>query len=287
MKQNGLILFVVGACALLLLLSMSWCEPFQAGPTAVEKVRKSDEEREQGKRVIMEYDASPSVVNKIMSVDDYEYSAVYGANSEKPLTAEMRNKLLSQRPMDWAGLPPESAGFQAGVKETFENATHTVPDDAKPYQDINGGSMAPPDTDSMEMRERQMLQTYAPKKTGDDMTSYDGKDVDDLIRRIYDKKGLIPTVAHKKDTNVYEVVGVRRKDEKVVYEGDEAPAATGPVQKAGEATITVPAAAADMAASNDPYYDTAPRQKSTWDYQAWTPGLERMFAPTEPKESWY
>jgi hypothetical protein len=266
---------------------MSWCEPFQSGPTVIEAAKNHEGEREEGKRVIMEYDASPSVVNKIMSVDDYEYSAVYGADSEKALSAEMRNKLLSQRPMDWATLPPESARFQAGVKETFENATHTVPDDAKPYQDINGGSMAPPDTDSMEMREREMLQTYAPKPVGGDMTTYDGKDVDDLIRRIYDKKGLIPTVAHKKDTNVYEVVGVRRKDDKVVYEGEEAPAATGPVQKAGEATITVPAAAVDMAASNDPYYDTTPKQKRSWDYQAWTPGLERMFAPTEPKQSWY
>jgi hypothetical protein len=51
-----------------------------------------------------------------------------------------------------------------------------------------------------------------------------------------------------------------------------------------------PGAAADMAASKDPYYDsTAPggSRRDRWNYQAWTPGLERMFAPDEPRADWY
>jgi hypothetical protein len=150
--------------------------------------------------------------------------------------------------------------------------------------------MAPPDTNAGEMRERETLQTYVPKRASKELT-YDVQDADDLIRKIYDQKGLIPTVAHEKGTNVYEIVGVRRKDEKIVYEGDEAPASTGPVRTAGESIIRVPSAAADMAASKDPYYDTTPGGSKTrmgkWDFQAWTPGLERMFAPTEPKQNWY
>ena len=271
MKQT-VALLIIGACAILLLIRQSLVsEPFEE----LEKGGPSE-------RVIMEKTESSAPIN---SVDDYEMNIVSGADSERQISTDLRNKLMSQRPMDWAGLPPDSAKFQAGLTETFQNASKTVPDDAKPYQDVNGGAMAPPDTDSMEMREREMLQAYAPKKH-DEMTSYDVNDVEKLIERIYDKKGLIPTVAHKKDTNVYEIVGVRRKDEKVVYEDQEAPA-TG-VQKAGEATITVPAAA-DMAASMDPYYDTTPgrTRAGKWDYQAWTPGLERMFAPTEPKKNWY
>jgi len=281
MKEAAAML-IIGACAILLL--MNWSESFTDKPTAPDTA--SAPAPAPGKRVIMEYDVTPTPA--VNSLDDYEFNVVSGSDSERRLSTDLRNKLISQRPMDWSGLPPDSSKFQAGLAESFENASHTVPDDAKPYQDVNGGAMAPPDTDSMEMREREMLQTYAPKKQ--EMTTYDEKDVDKLIERIYDKKGLIPTVAHKQNTNVYEVVGVRRKDEKIVYEGEEAPAATGPVQKAGEATIRAPPAAADMAASTDPYYDTTPGGKGRagkWDYQAWTPGLERMFAPTETKKNWY
>jgi len=279
-----IIMFIVGACAAILLISYSVMS--KPAPSVVKPVEKKELSE---KRVIMENTDSPSAVPAVNSLDDYEMNIVSGGDSEREISTDLRNKLMSQRPMDWSGLPPDSSKFQAGLTESFENASKTVPDDAKPYQDINGGGVAPPDTDSMEMREREMLQTYAPRKQEDEMASYDGKDVEKLIERIYDKKGLVPTVAHKKDTNVYEIVGVRRKDEKVMYEDEEAPAATGPVQRAGEATITVPGAASDMAASMDPYYNTAPARTRAgkWDYQAWTPGLERMFAPTEPKKNWY
>ncbi len=153
--------------------------------------------------------------------------------------------------------------------------------------------MIPPDTLSVEMEERKILQTYkAP--SAQELSSYipdEDKDPNQLIRELYDQKGLIPTVAHKEGTNVYEVIGVRRKDEKIVYEDEEAPASVAPVQKAGEATITVPTMAYDVAAAKDPYYNTsagtAGSRMDRWNYQSWTPGLERMFAPTEPQANWY
>jgi hypothetical protein len=34
--------------------------------------------------------------------------------------------------------------------------------------------------------------------------------------------------------------------------------------------------------------DTAPGTVSTWsDFSKWTPGLERMFAPTNPRNNWF
>jgi len=111
-----------------------------------------------------------------------------------------------------------------------------------------------------------------------------------LIHRMYDAKGLIPSIAHREGTNVYEVVGVRRRDEKILYEDEEAPASTGPVRGAGEAQIVVPPTAYDTAVAKDPYYDkTSPGGKSRigkWDYQSWTPGLDRMFAPTNETKEW-
>ena len=243
-------------------------------------------------RVLMEYTSKdPVAKGAIQKLDDYEYNMVYQNESDRDISAALKNKLMSQRPMEWAGLPPSSSQFQAGLRESFQNATPTVPDNAQPYAEVSGESMRPPDTESMEMEERKILQSYrAP--SAKDLGSYDpGDDPEKLIQKLYDVKGLIPTVAHKEGTNVYEIVGVRKKNEKVLFEDEEAPASLAPVQFAGEATITVPAVAYDTAAAKDPYYDTSAgsggrARIGKWDYQAWTPGLERMFAPTNDTKSW-
>jgi hypothetical protein len=228
----------------------------------------------------------------IQSLDDYEYNMVYQNESDRALSQGLKNKLMSQRPFDWAGLPSSSSEFQAGLRESFENATPAVPDNAQPFRAINGDTMVPPDVDSVEMEERKLLQTYKPPSP-EELASYslETESPEKLIAKLYDKKGLVPTVAHKEGTNVYEITGVRRKDEKVVYEDEEAPASVGPVQAAGEARISVPASVYDTAAARDPFYEMSPgggkSRVGKWDYQAWTPGLERMFAPTEPTQSWY
>jgi hypothetical protein len=215
---------------------------------------------------------------------------VYQNESDREVSQALKNKLMSQRPMDWAGLPPSSSQFQAGIRESFQNGNATVPDNAQPYQDINGDNMIPPDTEGTEMEERKILQAYKAPSTKE-LGSYSAdENPEALIHRLYDTKGLVPTIAHKDGTNVYEIVGVRRKDEKILYEDEEAPASIAPVQMAGEAQIEVPPTAYDTAAAKDPFYDTStPTGKSRigkWDYQAWTPGLDRMFAPTNQTQDW-
>ena len=242
-------------------------------------------------RVVMEYTSlDPVAKDTIKSLDDYEYNMVYQNESDRELSQALKNKLMSQRPMEWAGLPPSSSQFQAGLRETFQNASPSVPDNAQPYENVNGDNMIPPDTESTEMEERRVLQSYKPPSTKD-LGSYSAdEDPEKMIQRLYDTKGLVPSIAHNDGTNVYEIVGVRRKDEKVVYEDEEAPAAVGPVRGAGEATIVVPATAYDTAALKDPFYDTTSPGGRTrmgkWDYQAWTPGLDRMFAPTNATQDW-
>jgi hypothetical protein len=244
-------------------------------------------------QVLMEYTTPDSVAKgAIQSLDDYEYNLVYQNESDRALSQGLKNKLMSQRPFDWAGLPSSSSQFQAGLRESFENATPAVPDNAQPFRAINGDTMVPPDVDSVEMEERKLLQTYKPPSP-EELASYslDTESPEKLIAKLYDKKGLVPTVAHKEGTNVYEITGVRRKDEKVVYEDEEAPASVAPVQAAGEARISVPASVYDTAAARDPFYEMSPgggkSRVGKWDYQAWTPGLERMFAPTDTTQAWY
>ena len=160
------------------------------------------------------------------------------------------------------------------------------PTTLNPYKEIEQSSLNPPDTTALEQEERKIIQTYHPAKA-DSLTTYDIDDAKTLIHKIYDAKGLIPTVVEKPN-NVYEVVGTRRKDEKIVYEDSEAPAGNGPTAVAGEATINVPPSATDVAVGLDPFFTTEPSSRDgRWNYTKFTPGLERMFAPTFPQNNWH
>ena len=237
---------------------------------------------------------APYTTSQIMNVDDYEYSMVFENESDRELSTGLRNKLMSQYPMDWSTQPPSSSQFQQGQREMFENAPAdkvVEPDGAtNPYTAISDESMKPPDTLAMEQEERKIIQTYQPKHVGD-LTTYNVEDAMELIRKIYDKKGEIPQVIKKND-NVYEIIGTRKKDAKVVYEetDGDAPATADPSPVAGENVTIVPQAAVDKNSAIDPFYEPDPNSNTRtgrWSYRQWTPGLERMFAPTESRADWH
>jgi hypothetical protein len=217
-------------------------------------------------------------------MDDYEYNLVFANEADREMTTEQQNKLRSQYPLDWAAQPPSSSQFQKGMKEMFENKEEqpVEPTGANnPYTAIVDSSMTPPDTLAMERAEREIIQTYQPKHAGD-LTTYNVDDAMELIQKIYDKKNEIPQVVKKND-NVYEIVGTRKKNEKIVYDdGTEADAAAPPP------SVAVPQAPADLNTALDPFFDAdSGTKKGKWNYRQWTPGLERMFAPTESKVDWY
>jgi len=239
-------------------------------------------------KVIMEQQIeAPYVKQQITDVDDYEYNLVFQNEGDREVSKGLINKLKSQYPMDWSTHPPSSSFFQQGLQKLQEAFKDTPDNDSSidPYRDLSNQALVPPDTTQQELEERKILQTYKPKESGD-LSTYNVDDAQELIRKIYDAKGLIPTVRHK-DNNVYEIIGTRRKDEKIVYEDEEAAAQKAPQQAAGEGLITVPVTAMDTAAGLDPFYSTTPSSHvNRWDYQKFTPGLERMFAPSKPLQNW-
>jgi hypothetical protein len=240
------------------------------------------------KEVTIEQTNKPYATTNILNVDDYEYSMVFENESDKEVSMDIMNKLQSQYPMDWSTQPPSSAHFQQGVKEMFENPKVFEPTTDDPYKNITDESLTPPDTSAAEAEERKLLQNYSPRMAGD-LATYDVEDAIELIRKIYDNKGEIPQIV-KKDNNVYEIVGTRRKDEKIVYEETDSSAEVSedPSAASGENTIQVPQAAMDVNTSLDPFYEPGSSTRTgRWNYRQWTPGLERMFAPTEPREKWY
>ena len=258
-----------------------------------------------GKDVMMEpvYE-KPFATNSIQSVDDYEYNLVFQNEGDRGITKAQRDYLMSQYPMDWSVQPPSSSTFQSGLakfKEAFENKP--LPPKENPYKQVDGSNMVPPDTLSVEQKEKEILATYVPKKPNE-LTTYDAEDAKALISKIYDAKGLVPDFMEKKP-GVFVVTGTRRKDEKIVYEDelpDQAPNSAGPVasageramadtpiiQSVGEGSIVVPPVGYETSAGLDPFFSPGNKTRmGKWDYQSWTPGLERMFAPSEPRTNWF
>ena len=255
-----------------------WAEKPKASPAASSE---APEDLPDDTDVVLPYIQDP-----IDSIGDYEYNMVFQNESDKPLTAKERSALMSQYPLDWSGYPSSAAQFQAGLRESFENATPNVPDDAKPYQNISGSTMSPPDTGALEAEERKILMTYKPTFPPDP-TAYDPEDVNDVVTKIYAKKGLKPEIRRRGDTNVYDIVEARPIDEKVEYEDSPvAAASSAAVPGAGEEPIQAPAAGGEVP---DRFFQDMKGvgTGNKWDYTAWTPGLERMFAPSNEQKAWY
>lgn len=234
----------------------------------------------------------PYLDRQINSVDDYEYNVVFQNEGTRETSKELKNKLAAQYPMDWSNLPPNSAMFQEGFAQMQAEAAAAASASPEmlesPYSELNSG-YNPPDLDAIDEEEKKILATYKPVRSTEP-GKYDIEDAKELITKIYEKRGLIPEIVEKPN-NVYEVVGTQEKNPKIIYEDEQAPVQYGgsaAVASAGEQVIEVPYSAGDPDKALDPFFDkTRSSRNGRSDYRQWTPGLERMFAPTQPQAAWY
>ena len=228
----------------------------------------------------------PYLVDPINSLDDYEYNLVFQNEGSRELSTETKNALTSAYPMDWAAMPPSAAVFQAGKSEMF-NAPPTAQIPTDTYKAIEDASLMPPDMDALEDEEQKILATYAPKHAGD-LTTYDVEDAKELIHKIYNARDQVPEISEQ-GNNVFQILGVQPKHPKFTYEDEPAPSVGGQMYSNPKAfdVIAVPQAPADTSAALDPFYEARNSVRNTrTDYTKWTPGLERMFAPTYEHRDW-
>ena len=220
------------------------------------------------------YDTAP--INKF---DDYEYNMIAMNEGERDLSPATRKMLLSSYPMDWSNQPPSSTHFDKGLasfKESFQNPS-PIPNI---YGNIDGSKMTPPDLDSQEAKEREILNTYVPKKPSE-LTTYDAADAKELVDKIYAAKGKVVSMKEVQP-NVFSIMSVN--DMTQVEPAQVTEAAN---ENAGENTIQVPQVTYSYK-SMDPFFTPGERMRNDRiDYTQWTPGLERQFAPNQTMEHWY
>jgi hypothetical protein len=228
----------------------------------------------------------PYTTRPIQSVDDYDHDVVYMNEGDRQWSKAQINQMTEAYPFAWPQLPPSATNFQKKQEEYMASLSSKILPDLSQYKAVEGFQVLPPDTEKQEAEEQKLLKTYVPACSKD--LKYDVDDAMDLINKIYDQKGLVAKVDVRPD-GIYEVYETQDKEPKIEYD-DGAQGPQAPVVDGGASSVTfaVPQVASDLAAGLDPFFDpgTSTRSGRT-DYTQWTPGLERMFAPTYPLQNWY
>ena len=281
---NIKVISIIGLFLLFMIIVSGYLKKSSSNIQGFEASKESNVVLDTSKNTMFPYTTDP-----IKSLDQYELEAVFENEGDRELKKQQINQLTRRYPLDWVNYPPNSSKFQSGQAKYIEgfSSESSATDLNTPYKDIGDGNLTPPDTAAIEREEKEILATYQPRKTGD-MKSYDVYDANKLLEQIYEPKGLKPIV-NKRDDNVFEVVSTRSIKDKIEYEDDlpDAPATSDNRPGPGEAKIEVPPAALEVAAGRDPFYEpTTSTRSSRTDYMRWTPGLERMFAPTYPISDW-
>lgn len=239
----------------------------------------------------------PYAATGIESLDDYEYNLVFQNEGNREIGKRQISDAMFRYPLDWSVQPPSSAVFQQGM-EAFENQQRAdadpnrTPMDLSQFKSISGQDMVPPNLDALDADEKKILAMYSPDPIEGETEEKCHKDTpfekaQKLVKKIYDKRGEVAVLEpSRQGQNVYEITEVFKRNEPIVWE-DEVPEPSR-AEMRGEQRIEVPRTVNDLAAGLDPFFEARPTTRmSKNDYTKWTPGLERMFAPTYPQTNWY
>ena len=233
----------------------------------------------------------PYTLDPIDNIDDYDISAVFQNQGSKVASRKQLSDAMTRYPLDWSVQPPNSQFFQENQaqfeKQKAEEANN--PPVTSFYKEIDGSSMVPPNTEAIDEEEKKILQTYQPESSKG-LLEYSVDDVKALLEKVYSRKGLIPVIEKSKQgNNVWEITEVKEKNPKIVWADEqEKEIQREAMTQRGEEVIEVPYTATDLAAGLDPFFQARNSVRDgKYDYTQWTPGLQRMFAPTYPIKNWY
>jgi hypothetical protein len=232
-------------------------------------------------------------------LDDYEYSRVFQVEKESRNELERTtvNALTSQRQFDWSQLPFNSEHRATNEqnmsgRRLVEGFTPTVTEPF--FQAIAGDSMAPQDLQEIDEREQAILQQYSPKNT-EDLLEHDTDDVQVLVKKLYESDPDWDPVVEKVSSGEFQVTKLipKRKKEDGQFADEHVPTVKEAVDNGMATGNPKIQPRMEVSGKQDPYFD----KTGVLDYEGdrfyrydnfakWTPGLERMFAPTLDQNDW-
>jgi hypothetical protein len=255
-------------------------------------------QKQSGSRTVLQTDfqgeSNGSVSTPIQKLDDYEYTRVFESerDNRNKIDTEDRNDLLKKRATDWSILPFNSED-RAKQEEEFiagrMDSAYREPKTGVLFDTMAGTSLQPPDVEAARLREQKILASYRPTAISRHIVDNDTEAVARLVMAQYgDDKNWEPVV-EKTGENKWEVTELRPKARKEYYADDTEAA----MVDSTKTHLPRPSIDIDDRIQNDPYFDkgaAAAKPSKFWnynDFRKWTPGLERMFAPTADNKAWY
>ena len=234
----------------------------------------------------------------INKVDDYDHTRVFDteSGSRNALTEKSKSELINQRTLDWANLPfnsekrekKEDAFVAARMEAGFRDPATGVF-----FENVDGKSVHPPDKDASKEREDKVLSAYKPTDISTHTINPEMRSVADIVNKMYAEDKNWEPVVKKVSDYQWEITEVRPKARKEKWEDETETKNLAMAEERGEA-LPPPSISIDDRNRNDPYFDKSgvgdKDHNRYWkyeDFNKWTPGLERMFAPTLDNKEWY
>ena len=260
-----------------------------------------------GNAVIMsQYGAeTTSAGTPINKVDDYEFSRVFeleNRNRNAALPKEIKDKLINQYQLDWSALPFNSDA-KSKLEEQFVDArmqdVFIEPKSGVFFRNMEGADISPPDEDAAKERENKILSSYQPTEITKHVVDDEYERVAKVVAQQYSTDPDWEPVIEKRGPHQYAVSELRprrKKDGGDVKWEDEAPTTIEGAKNAGlvGGGSMTPQVSVDDQQMRDPAFEKNGvadySNNRFWRYQdfnKWTPGLERMFAPTNDTKAWY
>ena len=240
-----------------------------------------------------------SAKTPINKLDDYEYTRVY--QSERPTrnatSQSTLNELMGTRTLDWANLPFNSEE-RAKQEDTFIagrlNEVYKDPESKVFFKNVTDEGVLPPDVEAEKLREAKLLAAYRPTAIDHHKIDDESRAVANLVEKMYQEDPNWLPVVEKTGENQYQVTELLAKPRKERWE--EASAKAVSLDERQQSQQSQPTPHAELTISDqlqDPYFEpdgVADRTNNRFwnynDFRKWTPGLERMFAPTQDKREW-
>jgi len=214
--------------------------------------------------------------------DAFEIAQIF-QNQGKEASQKQISDAMTRYPLDWSVQGPGSQMFQENQARYEKSQKNVIA--PEPYQNLPTDMMLP-DGALLEEEERKLLQTYKPE-TSKGLLHYSMHDVHDLLKKLYGKKGQIPVIKKSKQgENVWEIVEVKEKDPKIVWEDSPVDSTRNTMTLRGEEVIQVPYAVGDVTASLDPFMRARDRVRTGGTTITENSELGRMFQPTYPIPKW-
>lgn len=235
----------------------------------------------------------------INSVDDYDRTQVYEnerASRHGAMSTAVINELSTQYKMDWSQLPFNSEA-KAAQEDTFTaermNSMYREPVSGVFFKNMQGGDLLPPNTDEQNEAEMRILNSYVPPKVVENKEEEETVTIANLVKKLFAGNADYTPVVEKTGTNNWAISELVPKAKKESWADAEKGTSIDSAVRAGWIPPTPSVQIFDHQ-TNDPYFakgGVADNDNGRFwnykDFNKFTPGLERMFSPTNATREWY